>query len=425
MVLESNTSTNNASSHNDYGSLEDGADECNTKLDVRHVPLVVHAELPQAQEHEPPPLISVGSKAVGTMTSNQGLNDLYQRTPLLSNSTTNGEHSSSQWREANSNGKIVFTTHEQVDDTRKKPSLNSNGIVSIDIPITSGDQIQKFPPEKLKTCIAFVILVFNLLLTTTTLAVVHERVPDRNIYQPLPDIFLDNVTALDWTLYLSEILIMISTYLMLFVLFIHRHRFIVLRRLFLMLALLYFLRSCTMYVTVLPMSSKTYNCSEKANSTSPRIIATRVIQLFSGFGLSINGKHTYCGDYIYSGHTTILVMSYLMISEYSPKKYFILHWSAFVMAVVGVLMVLVAHGHYTVDVLIAYYITTRLFWLYHTLCNNEQLKQKTPYNYLSNVWWFRIFQYFEGNVHGPVPRQYESPLKCFAKYTSRRSTRNS
>lgn len=41
----------------------------------------------------------------------------------------------------------------------------------------------------------------------------------------------------------------------------------------------------------------------------------RVFQLISGMGLSINGKHTYCGDYIYSGHTIILVMSYLIINE--------------------------------------------------------------------------------------------------------------
>jgi shingomyelin synthase len=40
-----------------------------------------------------------------------------------------------------------------------------------------------------------------------------------------------------------------------------------------------------------------------------------VFQLISGFGLSINGKHTYCGDYIYSGHTIMLTMSYLIISE--------------------------------------------------------------------------------------------------------------
>ena len=37
-------------------------------------------------------------------------------------------------------------------------------------------------------------------------------------------------------------------------------------------------------------------------------------------------------------------------------------------------MVLVARGHYTVDVLIAYYVTTRLFWIYHTLANSAALK---------------------------------------------------
>lgn len=37
-------------------------------------------------------------------------------------------------------------------------------------------------------------------------------------------------------------------------------------------------------------------------------------------------------------------------------------------------MVLVAHGHYTVDVLIAYYVTTRVWYIYHTLANNSNLK---------------------------------------------------
>ena len=70
-----------------------------------------------------------------------------------------------------------------------------------------------------------------------------------------------------------------------------------------------------MYVTVLPMASTTYKCSPKANVTSTLLIAKRVFQLISGFGLSINGKHTYCGDYIYSGHTVVLVLSYLIIRE--------------------------------------------------------------------------------------------------------------
>lgn len=87
------------------------------------------------------------------------------------------------------------------------------------------------------------------------------------------------------------------------------------RRIFLILAVLYFMRSITMYVTVLPVSSTTYYCSPKTNNITPLVLAKRVFQLLSGFGLSINGKHTYCGDYIYSGHTVILVLGYLIIAE--------------------------------------------------------------------------------------------------------------
>lgn len=88
------------------------------------------------------------------------------------------------------------------------------------------------------------------------------------------------------------------------------------RRIFLMMSVLYVMRSFTMYVTVLPVSSTTYYCSPKSsNATTAFVIAKRAFQLMSGFGLSINGKHTYCGDYIYSGHTVMLVLGYLTIAE--------------------------------------------------------------------------------------------------------------
>jgi len=53
----------------------------------------------------------------------------------------------------------------------------------------------------------------------------------------------------------------------------------------------------------------------KLNQTTAAEIVHRVLTLLSGFGLSINGKQVYCGDYIYSGHTMILVTGYLVISE--------------------------------------------------------------------------------------------------------------
>ena len=70
-----------------------------------------------------------------------------------------------------------------------------------------------------------------------------------------------------------------------------------------------------MYVTVLPKPDEDYVCEPKLNHTTSMDIFLRVVKLLSGMGLSINGKHVYCGDYIYSGHTMTLIMTYLVIKE--------------------------------------------------------------------------------------------------------------
>ena len=94
------------------------------------------------------------------------------------------------------------------------------------------------------------------------------------------------------------------------------YRFIVLRRIFLLVGIHYYYRALTMYVTALPKPNEQYQCAPKTgNDTTPLIIFQRVLKLLSGMGLSINGKHVYCGDYIYSGHTMTLIMTYLVIKE--------------------------------------------------------------------------------------------------------------
>lgn len=73
---------------------------------------------------------------------------------------------------------------------------------------------------------AFVFVFANWFLTTLSLALVHERVPDRTQYGPLPDVFLDHVPAADWALDVSEILIIISTTSCMVLIFFHKYRYI-------------------------------------------------------------------------------------------------------------------------------------------------------------------------------------------------------
>ena len=99
----------------------------------------------------------------------------------------------------------------------------------------------------------------------------------------------------------------------------HFSRTIVLRRVALMLSLLYGYRAITMMVTVLPKANPKYYCEPKLKTQGQILtfgtVLLRVVKLLSGFGLTMNGKHTYCGDFIFSGHTMTLVLSCLAMRE--------------------------------------------------------------------------------------------------------------
>ena len=93
-------------------------------------------------------------------------------------------------------------------------------------------------------------------------------------------------------------------------------RCILVRRICVIIGILYGYRAITMIVTVLPSANPEYHCDTQLNHTiSSSEVLHRVIKIMSGFGLSINGNHVYCGDFIFSGHTMILILCYLIIVD--------------------------------------------------------------------------------------------------------------
>merc|ERR1719288_120324 len=274
----------------------------------------------------------------------------------------------------------------------------------------------KIPNAPLKTFVAAIFLFMAFIATTASLAFVHDRVPFE--YDPLPDVILDNVKYQHWGLDASEILLMTLVWTTVLITIFHKHRFIVYRRIFLIGGLHYFYRAITMALTVLPVADKKYRediCQPQSNQTSAFVMGQRVIKLLSGMGLAINGKHVYCGDYIYSGHTMTLIMGYFVIKHYSPRGWFLLHYASMVTSIAGVVTLLLARGHYSIDVIIAYWVTTRIWWIFHTLANNANLKEvdgfgENPNNFLKKLWWWYIFRYFECNVPVNLPRKYGLPI---------------
>ncbi|ODN03753.1 Phosphatidylcholine:ceramide cholinephosphotransferase 2 [Orchesella cincta] len=277
----------------------------------------------------------------------------------------------------------------------------------------SSKQSKVFPKERKKTVVAFALMAVGFICNSISIFLTHQKIPDRNLHPPLPDIALDNITKKRWLNDLSDIIVIICTLTSAVLIISHKHRWILARRVFVLLSLLYSMRSVTMYATVLPLANDHVYCSPKLNSTSfgeTMWAATReVLGLMAAGGLGFMGKKTLCGDYIFSGHTIIFMMTYLLIREYTPKELVTLHWVSYLTSWIGIVGLLISHGHYTIDVIIGYYATTRLFWIYHALACRAENKRRSCTNHLSEVWWFPLFRYFEGNANGKVPHEYSIP----------------
>lgn len=98
---------------------------------------------------------------------------------------------------------------------------------------------QDVPEERIKTFLSFLWLWSGFFATTTSLALTHEKVPDT---APLPDALLDNINYQRWGLDLSEVLLVLNSLIGAVVVFSNIHRLIILRRVWLILGILYYYR---------------------------------------------------------------------------------------------------------------------------------------------------------------------------------------
>ncbi|XP_063984266.1 ceramide phosphoethanolamine synthase [Diachasmimorpha longicaudata] len=319
-------------------------------------------------------------------------------------------------------GQIEFFSSNFYSQQRHElPSTTSNNESSIEhefysASVSDDGHASHLPPEIWKTVISLGYLFIVTWITAFVMVIVHDRVPDMKKYPPLPDIFLDNVPHIPWAFDMCEVTGTLLFAIWLAVLIVHKYRFILLRRFFALSGTVFLLRCVTMLITSLSVPGAHLQCQPRATPDDPwartaygelynKISMAYVI--WRGAGMSIQGVRT-CGDYMFSGHTVALTMLNFFITEYTPRTMYFLHTFTWMLNMFGIFFILAAHEHYSIDVFVAFYITSRLFLYYHTLANNQALMQRDSNR--TRI-WFPLFSFFESSVDGIVPNEYESPSK--------------
>ena len=90
----------------------------------------------------------------------------------------------------------------------------------------------------------------------------------------------------------------------------------------------------------------------------------------------------------------------------TTSDFYVLHLLSWLCNLLGMVLILAAHEHYTIDVFIAFFLTSRLFLYYHSLANNAVLHSISD-NRLSV--WFPMFSYFERNIQCMIPNSLSIP----------------
>ncbi|KAJ1945230.1 hypothetical protein EC988_005807, partial [Linderina pennispora] len=122
-------------------------------------------------------------------------------------------------------------------------------------------------------------------------------------------------------------------------------KLVLLRRVAWMMGVLYFLRSITISLTTMPPSIK--GCVP--------VLPKDTNELLAHIPGSFTGEVGACTDKIFSGHTTILVISFLFWTRYARHWAFIAYSAIHTIA--GILSVLAVRYHYSIDVLLAIILT--------------------------------------------------------------------
>jgi hypothetical protein len=178
---------------------------------------------------------------------------------------------------------------------------------------------------------------------------VHARMPR---IDPLPDIGHDLIRKLEPE-YLGDIVLGILFFLLVCSLVVSREkRWKIITRFLFAYGTLYLIRTTTIFATSLPATENHcyYNYQPITNIWW---------NTFLGL-ISFGALNKHCGDLLFSGHTMSITLITLVFWCYFTRQY-LFNLIVTILAVAGYFFIIATRSHYTVDVLVALYLTI-LIW---------------------------------------------------------------
>ena len=121
--------------------------------------------------------------------------------------------------------------------------------------------------EEFRTAVSVLYAFAVFLLASFTLAVVHDRLPDKKDYPPLPDVILENIPVMPWAFHLCELCASLLMFFWCLIIVFHKHRLVVLRRSCAISGTIFLLRCFTMYATSLSVPGKHLQCTPSVSAS--------------------------------------------------------------------------------------------------------------------------------------------------------------
>uniref|UniRef100_A0A0N5AJM2 PAP2_C domain-containing protein n=1 Tax=Syphacia muris TaxID=451379 RepID=A0A0N5AJM2_9BILA len=225
------------------------------------------------------------------------------------------------------------------------------------------------------------------------LAWIHERVPREENGKPLPDIFFSIFPEITGAIRVTEYIMLLILISAICIIFTHQHRWIVAKRVFFCVALCYFVRAFFICIFQVPVPSEKTYCAPKTGG-GIKVIAARVAKMFWSAGIEQLRPRELCGDLIVSGHTIALFNALLTVRQYVPRRLNFIAQLYNILAVIALICILLARKHYTIDIILGYLISTRIFWTYHSLSLSYH-DNDFDANPLNQSFWSFVVPYME------------------------------